>query len=127
MKVFEFHPETGTIGKLLEERKRAGWADCSFGFLHSKGETGIPAYRLPQREGAEFGTHIDAGIEDYCLKDGITFVSYKHDTKWLAFCIGQMTRGEDEGVWDWWIIPSKEAYPITDTVAQDYQSWRDGK
>ena len=124
MKVFEFDPKTGRRGEQIDIRPLAGWADCSLEFLASKGET-VPACVVPNLPKANWCTHIDAGRETYSKADGITFVSYKHDTKWLCFCIGQLTCGLDEGYWEWWIIPSKEAYTATGEAAANYQSWRD--
>ena len=109
MKVFEFNPATGRIGDFIEHRKVAGWGDCSLEFLARNGKT-VPPYILPYREGAEFTCHVDGGIEKVTA-DGIEFVSYRHPTKWIAFCTGQWQAGEGEMIWDWWILPSIESYP----------------
>ena len=125
MKVFEFHPETGRIGDLIDERPLAGWGDCSLEFLASNGEQ-VPEYVTPHRRDAEFTSHIDAGRETYSKVDGITFVSYKHDTKWVAFCTGHVQCG-DQDYWDWWILPSREAYTPSAEEANDYQTWQPGE
>jgi len=124
MKVFEFHPATGTIGEQIDTRRCASWGDCSLKHLKAEGFS-VPEYKLPSRTDATFDTHIDAGSES--VVDGkLAFVSYRHETKWLAFCVGQSQCGLYEGIWIWWIIPSKEAYVPTDEIYVKYQSRKEG-
>lgn len=111
MKVFEFDPATGRIIDFIEHRKVAGWADCSLEFAASKGKP-VPSYILPKRPDAQFTCHIDGGVE-HLTADGIEFVSYRHPTKWIAFCVGKWQAGEGEHYWEWWILPSIESFPVT--------------
>lgn len=108
MKVFEFDPTTGRRGELLDQRKRAGWGDCSIKFAVDQGVIEPIEFVEPTWNNCDITCHVDAGVEIWRGAD-CEFKSYRHPTKWLCFCTGQYTSGYDKGMWVWWILPPGSA------------------
>jgi len=104
MKVFEFDPATGRRGEFIEHKKRAGWSDCGLTYAIENGLVEPVEFVTPVWGNCDVTVHVDGGVEVWTGAE-CKFVSYRHPTKWVCFCIGQYTSGLDEGTWDWWILP----------------------
>ena len=104
MKVFSYNPVTGTRGEQIDNIKRASWTDQSVDFQVSHNIIEPINCKVPSVRRQEWTVHVDAGISGEDLKG----ISYQRD-EWICFCLGEFICGEDEGVWDWVILPPKSA------------------
>lgn len=101
MKIFEFNPHTGRRGEQISAKSRASWTSCSWKYACRTRQVEILKHevKMPKAFGQDWTWHLDAGI------NGPKFeaISYRHETKWICFCLGKFTVGSDS-TWQWVVL-----------------------
>ena len=123
MKVFEFDPTTGKRGAQIDNVRISSWGGQSIQFQVEHGIIEPIEFVMPKgARNQNIVARVDAGRTD--PKTGKD-ISYRHPTKWIAFCTGRWFAGRDdrEGTWEWTILPPEGVVkPIgTDFSDPDYQ------
>jgi len=124
MKMFEYDPVAGVRGKFVGFRPVASWTDCSLKFMARNGHK-VPDCVVRICPGAEWEAHVDAGVERSFADRGKhpEFVSYRDETRWLCFCIGEFKAGFGKGMWQWVIIPPTKGVDLGENYIS-YDTWR---
>ncbi|MGL4756639.1 MAG: hypothetical protein ACRCXB_30160 [Aeromonadaceae bacterium] len=105
MKVYAYNPITGKRGEYIEQRECASFTDESANHAISQGKM-KDLHWVTGNFGndSEVTIHVDAGISG---RDGKS-VSYVGD-EWICFCVGQWFIGQQAPVWQWVVLPSRQA------------------
>lgn len=104
MKIWELNPVTGKRSELLNDRSYCvSWTSCSYNYaVKQRLIEPIEGFKIPKGNQTHRVTlHIDAGIRDRGVNKSLL-----HETKWVIFCQGLMSCGEDS-FWEWIILPPK--------------------
>ena len=105
MKVYSYDPITGKRGEYIESRACASFTAGSVKHAIAQGRMKDLNWVTGDfGKDSEVIIHVDAGVSGKDGKD----VSYVGD-KWICFCVGQHFIGQQEPVWQWVVLPSKQA------------------
>jgi len=119
MKVFTYDPTTGRRGKQVDDVRIASWCSTGVEYATENGMIEPIDFVSPVGFGSnsEVTVHIDAGITDDKYND----VSYRHETEWRCFCLGEWVAGTGPGEWQWAILP-----PSSLIIDVESEEWHRG-